>query len=51
MISCLFDVKVSYTLKEQSHIYFMSTAMYELYKSEKHASTSLVLMTTGLTLK
>ena len=34
MISCLSDVKVSYTLKEQNHIYCMSTAMYELYKSE-----------------
>ena len=34
MISCLSDVKVSDTLKEQNHIYCMSTAMYELYKSE-----------------
>ena len=34
MISCLSDVKVSYTLKEQNHIYCISTEMFELYKSE-----------------
>ena len=34
IISNLSNVKVSYTLKEQNHIYSISTAMYELYKSE-----------------
>ena len=33
-MSCLNDVMVEYTPKDKNHIYTMSTAMYELYKTE-----------------
>lgn len=34
LMSCLKDVKIDYTPKDNNYIYTMSTAMYVLYKTE-----------------